>query len=334
MAQEELILDGNRYVSSKRASELSQYAHDYIGQLCRGGHVDCKRVGGMWYVTLESLEKHKSMSAEVKSRAFSKIESAQHMVSDTVLTFSGEEYVSSKHGAEITGYNADYITQLARSGKVRARQMGSRWYVARKDLVENKDRNDSMLAAVQAESAGVQKNDEKLDIYNKKEDKPTTYSEDPSPLMPALRESESVRSDDSSVKEKSPEIDQQASEKTEVVGDYEYRYARAHRGVITPPRAMFDESHTNIPIKAKKSGLNTKLVVSAGAVVVIAGAFLMVGTYLNLKNTHISASRDTDSAATLSGYKGLFKLDFNDSTFNILILLVTDVIHYQRIPRQ
>ena len=135
---------------------MSQYAQDYIGQLCRAGSVDCRRVNGLWYVTLESLENHKVASAEQKAQAFANTTAAQqNSQNDVILDFSGEEYISSKRGAEMTGYNQDYVTQLARSGKVKARQVGSRWYVGKKDLMTNKEKNDALLAAVQARSAGV-----------------------------------------------------------------------------------------------------------------------------------------------------------------------------------
>lgn len=152
-------MDGKAYVSSKRAAQMSQYAQDYIGQLCRKGLIDCRRVNGLWYVTLASLENHKISSADQKAQAFANMganpESVQNAQNDVILDFSGEEYVSSKHGAEITGYNQDYVTQLARAGKVKSRQVGSRWFVAKKDLLLNKEKNDALLAAVQAKSVGI-----------------------------------------------------------------------------------------------------------------------------------------------------------------------------------
>ena len=44
---EEVVLEGREYISSKRASEITQYSQDYIGQLARGGVIDAKRVGGL-----------------------------------------------------------------------------------------------------------------------------------------------------------------------------------------------------------------------------------------------------------------------------------------------
>jgi len=55
MEGEELTVDGVRYVSSRLASDISGYAQDYIGQLCRDGKLDSRRVGRSWYIRKGSL---------------------------------------------------------------------------------------------------------------------------------------------------------------------------------------------------------------------------------------------------------------------------------------
>lgn len=55
----ELTLDGKRYISVKRAATLADYTTDYVGQLCRGGKLEAKRMGRNWYVLEESLIDHK-----------------------------------------------------------------------------------------------------------------------------------------------------------------------------------------------------------------------------------------------------------------------------------
>lgn len=55
----ELLLDGKRYISSKRASEIATYSKDYVGQLCRAGKLDCRLVGRTWYVNERSIYSHK-----------------------------------------------------------------------------------------------------------------------------------------------------------------------------------------------------------------------------------------------------------------------------------
>lgn len=55
---EELEIQGKKYISSKRASVLTKYAKDYIGQLARSGKVPATRVGRAWYVELNAIQKH------------------------------------------------------------------------------------------------------------------------------------------------------------------------------------------------------------------------------------------------------------------------------------
>ena len=55
---DELIIDGKKYLSSKRAAHISGYAKDYVGQLCRGKKLDARLVGRSWYVEESSLLAH------------------------------------------------------------------------------------------------------------------------------------------------------------------------------------------------------------------------------------------------------------------------------------
>lgn len=56
---EEVEVAGKKYISSKRAAKETGYTHDYLGQLCRGGQLNCKRVGKAWYISEESVTNHK-----------------------------------------------------------------------------------------------------------------------------------------------------------------------------------------------------------------------------------------------------------------------------------
>jgi len=57
---EELTLDGVKYISAKRAAEITQYSKDYIGQLCREGKILANRIGRNWYVAEKSIIRHKT----------------------------------------------------------------------------------------------------------------------------------------------------------------------------------------------------------------------------------------------------------------------------------
>ena len=66
---DELVIAGKKYISSKRASELSGYAKDYIGQLIREGKVLGTRVGRAWYVDMDTLLAHDSkVKTEIMAR--------------------------------------------------------------------------------------------------------------------------------------------------------------------------------------------------------------------------------------------------------------------------
>lgn len=52
---DEFYIGEKRYISAKRASKLTGYASDYIGQLARSGKVDAQIVGRSWFVCEDSL---------------------------------------------------------------------------------------------------------------------------------------------------------------------------------------------------------------------------------------------------------------------------------------
>jgi hypothetical protein len=65
---EELTLDGKKYVSSKRAAEITGYAKDYIGQMCREGRVEARQVGRAWYVLESALRHHRFGKAKEETK--------------------------------------------------------------------------------------------------------------------------------------------------------------------------------------------------------------------------------------------------------------------------
>jgi hypothetical protein len=54
-----LIVNGKRYITTREAARLTGYAPDYVGQLCRGGKLDCSPIGRSWFVAEESIIEHK-----------------------------------------------------------------------------------------------------------------------------------------------------------------------------------------------------------------------------------------------------------------------------------
>lgn len=65
--KDSFIIEGKKYISSKRASAISDYASDYIGQLCRANKLDCRMIGRSWFVTEESIHLHKATISREES---------------------------------------------------------------------------------------------------------------------------------------------------------------------------------------------------------------------------------------------------------------------------
>lgn len=59
MAEETVVMDGVKYISSSRAAKLVGYTKDYVGQLCRAGKIDAQLIGRSWYVSEDSVRSHK-----------------------------------------------------------------------------------------------------------------------------------------------------------------------------------------------------------------------------------------------------------------------------------
>ncbi len=56
---DEVTLDGKVFISSKRAAQITGYAKDYVGQLCREGRVEARLVGRSWYIYEQSIREHR-----------------------------------------------------------------------------------------------------------------------------------------------------------------------------------------------------------------------------------------------------------------------------------
>ncbi len=63
---QEVIIDHKKYISSKQAAEITGYAKDYIGQLCREGRVPARLIGRTWYVLESALQDHRFGAEEPK----------------------------------------------------------------------------------------------------------------------------------------------------------------------------------------------------------------------------------------------------------------------------
>ncbi|MEK7514755.1 MAG: hypothetical protein AAB587_02960, partial [Patescibacteria group bacterium] len=73
---QDLFIRGEKYISAKRAAEITGYTRDYIGQLCRGDKVDASLVGRVWFVSETSLFRHKNLYSQ--STNFTRKEAVGH----------------------------------------------------------------------------------------------------------------------------------------------------------------------------------------------------------------------------------------------------------------
>jgi len=144
---------GEELISSKRASKETGYTQDYIGQLARGGSIAAKRVGGHWYVSLPSLLTYKRKADEYKPQPPAYVPSVRE--TETSVSFDGKEFISASAAAKLSCYHQDYVGQLARSGKIASRQIGSRWFIERESLQNHRKEKDSLLAEVQTHSVDL-----------------------------------------------------------------------------------------------------------------------------------------------------------------------------------
>ncbi len=62
MPEKEFFINQNKFISVKRAAQITKYATDYIGQLCRLGKIEAKMIGRSWYVSEKSILSYKELA--------------------------------------------------------------------------------------------------------------------------------------------------------------------------------------------------------------------------------------------------------------------------------
>lgn len=115
------------------------------------------------------------------------------------IQIDGQNLISARRAAELTGYAQDYIGQLARAGKIAARKVGKIWFVGREDIREHKRASDYLR---ETESQLRQKNspqnivpapvaaESRRVAHVPHESMSYRYHSDESPLLPPLIKSE------------------------------------------------------------------------------------------------------------------------------------------------
>lgn len=283
-----ITVDEKTYVTSKKAATMTSYTQDYIGQLARSGLIEAQRVGGLWYVNIESLQSYKSAPREETPRQTVAQPVAQE--SDSLIFFDGNDYVSASRGSEISGYNQDYIGQLARSGQILSRRVGNRWYIERSALLRHKSEKDALLAAVQKQSVGIQVQSPIRPNFTDVKEPFFTYKSDSGALFPHIMEKKAPET-----QKTQPEmtIDESLLPTEEEVAQIPIRVVS--RPIIHHPKP---EIRALPPKRRQKRGLGVVLAASALTVVIV----LSIGLYTaGRHSTYAVAARESFTAAAASG---------------------------------
>lgn len=92
-------MEGQNYISSKRASLITGYAKDYIGQLCRMGKIEGKLIGRNWFVSERSLRNHKFGEVEETAEATASAEAVAipvHVIGSTQVAAPARPWMSQR----------------------------------------------------------------------------------------------------------------------------------------------------------------------------------------------------------------------------------------------
>ena len=68
-----------------------------------------------------------------------------------LLSINGINFISASDAGKICKYTSDYITKLAREGKIEAKRMGRQWYVSPESLEAFVQRSQTLKKVRSAE---------------------------------------------------------------------------------------------------------------------------------------------------------------------------------------
>jgi len=112
---DELVIDNLVYIPSKKAAQITGYAKDYVGQLCREGRIEAKLVGRSWYVLESSVREHrfgKTHNESVATTASESNKSPQTGELDSPEEIQKEETL---HTWEPASYTPETVEEIVHS---------------------------------------------------------------------------------------------------------------------------------------------------------------------------------------------------------------------------
>lgn len=198
--KDSFIFEGKKYISAKRASGISGYSSDYVGQLCRGGKLECRMVGRTWFVSEESLYLHKaSISREEASR--NRIENLRGPKASSIISPSAiPSYIPLTKPASVTSpylssenvsadsSKADLITK---SSDITSFDLSKTETIQAKENISSKVNLDSQTVIDSQKSSGIKSDLVIPDlVWNfidlEQEEIKKKYLKDERPLLPDL----------------------------------------------------------------------------------------------------------------------------------------------------
>ncbi|MFA5838579.1 MAG: immunoglobulin-like domain-containing protein [Candidatus Paceibacterota bacterium] len=113
--KDEIFIKGEKYITTKSASELTNYTSDYVGQLSRSNKIKSTMIGHTRYVCEDDILNYG--------------ENGGVLIND-------KKYISTKKASELTGYTSDYVGQISRSGIIKSKLVGKTKFVEEIEILE------------------------------------------------------------------------------------------------------------------------------------------------------------------------------------------------------
>lgn len=120
---DEKVFDGVHYLSLAVAAVGTPYSQEYLSLIARRGKLPAKKLGRNWYVTREALAQYLLAHGSPAPAQVVPKDAVSGKIIDGIRYFSlAEAAIGSPHSQE-------YLSLLARKGKLPARKLGRNWYV-------------------------------------------------------------------------------------------------------------------------------------------------------------------------------------------------------------
>lgn len=219
------------------------------------------------------------------------------------ISVGGEKYVKASSIARELGYTADYVGQLARSGKIEAQLVGRSWFVNERSIQEHKRDRYRSTAAKSREalreslesfrpslerSRTPESHFEKRAIYNSLQ-----YEADSHDVLPTIPERELAETSEETVAERGPEQEETAVEEREQLPNEVVhtvpirtipdRALKRHTEMRTPvrnvnkPVTAIETSQDRLVVVGEQRGVGTVFAGVLSLLVAVAGLIALIG---------------------------------------------------------